>query len=186
MKKAFTLIELVVVVSILATIAGIVIIQTGEIQKNARDNKRKADLVNIQTALELYFATNRSYPSTTNTTTCAAPNVPAGVYWCSEAPLSNKGYSGPDAYIPNLAPTFINVLPSDPTKGRASSLGQSGGSSCGDSHAGYAYASNGTDYKIIAFCTLESLPSAGQQFYDPARPTSAFAVFSKGAATWRY
>lgn len=185
-QRSFTLIELLVVVGIVATLASVVVVNLSRTRARARDQKRKTDLLTIQGALEIHFASNRSYPSTATRTDCGAPSVPAGVYWCGEGvAFGARGYSGQTAYVPNLAPNFMNVLPSDPGLGRASELARSSFSGCGDPHTGYVYASNGTDYKIVARCTIESSVPAGQ-FHDPALPNSAYALFSAGASSWRY
>ena len=61
-KKGFTLIEILVVITIAATllVAGIVSYQS--IQKRARDAKRKSDIEQVRSALEMYKADNGYYP----------------------------------------------------------------------------------------------------------------------------
>lgn len=61
-RKGFTLIELLVTISILSLLMMIAIISYQNVQKNSRDNKRKADLATIQTALEQYHADQGYYP----------------------------------------------------------------------------------------------------------------------------
>lgn len=53
-KQGFTLIELMVAIAIVAILATIGIVAFGEIQKSARDSKRKSDLEDIRKALYLY------------------------------------------------------------------------------------------------------------------------------------
>ncbi len=65
--KAFTLIELMVVVGIIAILAAVGISIYANAQKIARDGKRIADLQEIQKALEQYFAVNNNaYPANAN------------------------------------------------------------------------------------------------------------------------
>ena len=64
-KNGFTLVELLIVVMLIAILAGLLVtvINPQGIQQKARDSQRKADLKKIQAALELYFADNRAYPA---------------------------------------------------------------------------------------------------------------------------
>lgn len=59
----FTLVEVIVVISILSILALIVAVEFREIQPRARDTERKADITTISVALEKYFQTNGEYPS---------------------------------------------------------------------------------------------------------------------------
>jgi prepilin-type N-terminal cleavage/methylation domain-containing protein len=63
--KGFTLIELLVVISLIAILSGVIlsVININGIRQKTRDAQRIADLKKVQTALELYFADHRSYPS---------------------------------------------------------------------------------------------------------------------------
>jgi len=63
--RAFTLIELLLVVVIIAIMSGIVLsaVNVRGLKQKARDAQRIADLKRVQTALELYFADNRVYPT---------------------------------------------------------------------------------------------------------------------------
>jgi prepilin-type N-terminal cleavage/methylation domain-containing protein len=63
-KKGFTLIELMIVIVLIGILSGVVlnVINVRGIRSKARDAQRAADLKKVQTALELYFADNRSYP----------------------------------------------------------------------------------------------------------------------------
>lgn len=60
----FTLVELLVTISILAILMTIAIIYYGNVQKGARDARRKSDISNIQSALEQYHADQGFYPIT--------------------------------------------------------------------------------------------------------------------------
>ena len=65
-KKAFTLVELLVVVAIIAILASALLVGLGGARQKARDARRIADLRNVQSALEVYYARNNQYPAATD------------------------------------------------------------------------------------------------------------------------
>ena len=65
-KKGFTLIELMIAISIVAILATIGIISYQKTQSIGRDHRRKQDLKAMQVALELYFQKNGMYPPGSN------------------------------------------------------------------------------------------------------------------------
>lgn len=176
-QKGFTLIELLVVITIIGLLASVVLVAINSAQSKARDVKRKADLKELSTALELYYHTNNSYPTT-------SASGPLNSDWWGDC--SNYGShpeSGSNGWIPNLAPAYISQLPSDPRSGEfnpnASWPGCFANSSC------YIYRSpNGKDYKIVALCTPETGFSSADAYYDPARPAWAWQVSSSGGNPW--
>ena len=62
-KKGFTLIELLVAMTILAVLMGISLVSYQGAKKSARDGKRKADLEQIRSALEIYRTDCKTYPT---------------------------------------------------------------------------------------------------------------------------
>lgn len=60
--KGFTLIELLVVFSLIGIIIGISLVAFASTRKVARDGKRKADLEQIRSALEMYRSDVGNYP----------------------------------------------------------------------------------------------------------------------------
>ena len=66
MKKAFTLVEILVVVTIIALLASTAAISYAQFIKQSRDTKRKTDLEQIRAAIEMYrnFSTTGEYPAT--------------------------------------------------------------------------------------------------------------------------
>ncbi len=62
MKKAFTLLELMIVIVILGVLAALISGQFISSLKKGRDAKRKADLEQIQRALDFYYEDNKKYP----------------------------------------------------------------------------------------------------------------------------
>lgn len=163
-QTGFTLIEILVSIAIIGLLASVIISMTSQARIRGRDTKRKADLAQLQKALEIYYNTNFSYPTTGNTWYAATGS-------CG----GSFGYTGASGYIPNLAPTYVAILPADPKPSTAA---------C----SGFNYRSNGSDYKIISNSVSgaggpESFPSAGQPFYDPARPTTGIMITNNTSNT---
>jgi uncharacterized protein (TIGR02145 family)/prepilin-type N-terminal cleavage/methylation domain-containing protein len=67
-KSAFTLIELLVVIAIIGILSTLAVVALQNARSKARDSKRIADVKQIQTALELYFNDNGSYPTSVTST----------------------------------------------------------------------------------------------------------------------
>ena len=158
-QKGFTLIELLVVISIIGFISSIAVTSLNSARISARDASRKATMRQIQTALEIYFEDNGSYPVT-------------GVAWWGISDNGgNRDTSGANAYIPGLTPNYMTVLPVDP-------LGITTGFS------GYLYRSDtGSTYTFLDHATgPESFPLVGEPFYDFVRPTWALKVCSGATA----
>ena len=127
-KKGFTLIELMVAVSIMAILATLGLMMFTKVQSTARDARRKQDLNSLKSALELYYTRNSIYPPGAGTTTYHSNT---GSEW-----TTGGFYSEMVASTPN----YINVLPNDP-------LCKTPASSC-DYY--YVYYSDGYTYKITA------------------------------------
>jgi len=61
-KKGFSLIELLIVISIMAILASLALSAFSTARKQARDTQRKSDLTQYKTALESYYTAKNSYP----------------------------------------------------------------------------------------------------------------------------
>jgi general secretion pathway protein G len=60
--KAFTLIELLVVIAIISLLASVVLVAINSARINARNARRKADVLQFRKALEAYYQDNSDYP----------------------------------------------------------------------------------------------------------------------------
>lgn len=60
-KKAFTLLEILVVIGIIAVLVGLTTSSYSIAQKKARDAKRKSDLKSVQNCLEQYYSYNDNF-----------------------------------------------------------------------------------------------------------------------------
>lgn len=108
--KGFTLIELLVTIGVLAALSAIISSMIGQSSRRyARDARRKSDLEQIRSALELYRNSNSSYPAALPTlvpggyisSVPADPSSPARTYYYSAsgvvydlcAAMEKSGYS---------------------------------------------------------------------------------------------
>lgn len=62
MRKGFTLIEILVVLSLIGILVGLSLVAFQGSRASARDGRRKADLEQIRSALEIYRSDNDTYP----------------------------------------------------------------------------------------------------------------------------
>lgn len=98
-KKGFTLIELLVVIMILGILAALITGNFFTSLKKGRDAKRKADLEQIQRALEMYYEDKKTYPTFSfpfgsklcETATCGV-NEKVYMQKVPDDPISGKDY----------------------------------------------------------------------------------------------
>jgi len=185
-QKGFTLIELLVVISIISLLASVILVALTGARSKARDTKRRADLRQLATALELYYNDNRNYPCTGQAGAANCP-VPLGSHtsnswWGANCSSYNDGgtitTSGADGYIPNLAPTYVSALPIDPKWQNPGNC--------------YIYESDGYNYKLMAFNTVESVVPNTDTMWDPrygiggisGSVPNTYSVYTPGAKAW--
>ncbi|MBC8404983.1 MAG: type II secretion system protein [Planctomycetes bacterium] len=159
-QAGFTIIEMLIVVTILAMLAGVLVPILQEGQSTARDSRRMADLRSVQSALADYYHENGGYPNT------------SGEWFGDATDVGGKGYAA-DGYIPGLVPNFLTALPSDPD------------SQYPNATDGYMFKSDGTDYKFVLDATPEDEDSfaEGFPFYDPQR-ADGWMICTPGGYGW--
>jgi general secretion pathway protein G len=103
MKRAqagFTIVELLIVIVIIGILAAITIVAYNGIQERANFSKSQSDLSALNKAIQLYYADNGSYPSSTSGCTNG---------WCGWDQATG------DNFIPGLVPKYIASTPQLPT-----------------------------------------------------------------------
>lgn len=85
-QRGFTLIELMIVVAIIAILAGILIPNFTHARAQAQTAACEANLREIATAMELYYADNQVYPTGTATKIGAATIAANGVTYLNTVP----------------------------------------------------------------------------------------------------
>lgn len=140
LTRAFTLIELLVVIAIIGIMVATIYGSFGQGSAQSRDAKRKADLQELQGAVELYKQKYGRYPEGCNTAGNWSGQKNGVTYACSDGKHDYiRGNTGR-----TFTPEFMQALPTDPK------LNGNG--------SGYVYATNasGTVYKIMARKTVET------------------------------
>lgn len=100
-KKAFTLVELLLGITIVAILSGlvIVVINPEKLKKKVRDAQRKKDLEIVALALEQYYADNNGYPNIDYSSMAATLSPSSGTTYLKNTPndpmngVTGYGYS---------------------------------------------------------------------------------------------
>jgi general secretion pathway protein G len=91
--KGFTLIELLVVISIIAVLLAISVFGIQNARKSSRDGKRKTDLEQIRSALEMYKADKSKYPSTSGGMNASSLSLSGYIAAIPSDPLPGRNYT---------------------------------------------------------------------------------------------
>jgi type II secretory pathway pseudopilin PulG len=67
-RAAFTILELLIVITIIIALAGLILATVGYVQKKGARSRAEAEMAGMSAALESYKADNGIYPNTSNTT----------------------------------------------------------------------------------------------------------------------
>lgn len=176
-NNGFTLIELMVSISIIAILSATSFALYNSAREQARDKLRMTDLKEMQVAIELYKAQNNFYPKAG----CGVSDT----QFVGPGPSSVSGFTGNcDAYIDGLTPDFIDLLARDTKSEKVN-------------NQGFYYRSNGFSYKLMVVDSVETLnvdsyshefarcPKQGSTSCPGANPPQkVYAVYSKGAEDW--
>jgi prepilin-type N-terminal cleavage/methylation domain-containing protein len=121
-RRAFTLVELLVVISIIGLLSTIATVSMSSARSKARDTKRQADVKQIITAMQMYYDTNGTYPNTGATGTAPLNCSGGGTNWfClghGSGTCWTSGYSG-CAALDNALALYMAKIPDDPENNTA-------------------------------------------------------------------
>lgn len=141
-KQAFTLLELLIVMVILAILSGLGLVAFGTAQQKARDNRRKQDLGNIVKVLETYYNDFGKYPDS---------DINGAILGCHAGAIQTCTWG--EMWNNSTNETlYMTQLPKDPAKG-----------------INYYYQNYSGGYYLFAFLENEKDPAAAKTVAgDPA------------------
>ncbi len=114
-KRGFTLVEILIVVAIIATLASVALVGLGPVQRSGRDTRRISDLRQTQNGVELYYAKCGYYPGAAQSASdCTSFSVASG--WTGLTAALTGSNIG------------ISKVPTDPKSGGTYEYGSSSGS----------------------------------------------------------
>lgn len=106
-KRAFTLIELLLVISIIGILVGITTYAWSSTSKRSRDNTRRADLEKMRNLLQQYYMDNRQYPIFDSS---------AGTIFSAAYQLTDSGCGSAASLTKRIATKYTSTLPEDPLR----------------------------------------------------------------------
>lgn len=86
MKKSFTLIEILVVSTIIGLLSAAAFVSFTQFSKQSRDARRKTDIEQVRAALEMYRSNNNTYPANLSVLT-------SGVIYLQSVPVDPQSSS---------------------------------------------------------------------------------------------
>lgn len=136
----FTLLELLIAIAIVGVLSALLLASFIGVRAKGRDAQRKADIRQLQTALQLYYSDQNAYPVQATLTPAAPGGVALNAPLCTTpAPLAN----GPR--------TYLRKIPCDPMN---DTTYWNGGKY-------YYYSSDGLSYDLTA-CLESNSDNEGQ------------------------
>lgn len=139
-KQGFTLIEILVTISIIAVLSAVLYATFSDGESISRDSERRANLLRVQAAIEQYRADHGRYPQRCTNT----HNDVNADSWSGQLGSDYECDNGTNEYIVGLIPDYLQNLPLD--------------RQVPDTDAGYTYTVNaeGSVYKLAARRTVET------------------------------
>ena len=122
-RKAFTLIELLIVIGILGILAAIILVAVDPAKrlKDSRDARRSSEVNSILNAVLNYVVDNKgAYPSVLDNTSTNSQIIGTGslcgdaTSWCSEATGGESATNTCANLTTDLVDTYIGEIPVDP------------------------------------------------------------------------
>lgn len=127
MKRGFTLVEILVVISIISLVSSVVMVSVQTARSKARDSTRAQQGEQIGKAMALYEADNGTLPPLTS---CDLQNVSSaeGFEVSGCLAVSTAGVNTPqgqawEEFTSELVPTYISSIPPDPCPGCSTDSG---------------------------------------------------------------
>ena len=104
MNKAFTLVELLVVISIISLLSSISLSSLQSARSLARDSARHKIVNQLETALEMYYLKYGQYPLS-----APCPGTYPNSSWCNSSQSDVNGF-----WLPTSINEFLSIHPIDP------------------------------------------------------------------------
>lgn len=150
-RSGFTLVELLVVVVIIATLATVTLIIYAAQQRDANDNTRKGNATVISEALEKYYDDNHEYPSVydlVNNTAGNTGSVVAAKLGIDATDLVNPNMSGTNALSSTAASISNDFITYSGSDDSSSSCQTTAGGGCKEFKLQYIEESSGNTITI--------------------------------------
>lgn len=159
-QRGFTIVELLIVIVIIGILAAITIVAYNGIQERANFGKSQSDLSALNKAIQLYYADNGNYPSSTSGCTNG---------WCGWDQATD------DNFIPGLVPKYIASTPQLPTANASNNT--------------YLYSSTtGTSYRLMRYKADAAGLSTIERTNNPLLASPSFSTtgwgYKSDNATW--
>jgi prepilin-type N-terminal cleavage/methylation domain-containing protein len=126
-REGFTLVELLVVVSIITILSSVGLVVFNGTAARARDTKRKEDLKNIAYSLFIYYQSNNRFPCTSTSFETSSQEIKPN-FWLKDQEVDGPGPCG----IKVFGSAHLSVMPYDPLKDEGNPLNK---------QKGYSYSS---------------------------------------------